>query len=115
MKKFVLGIWVFIIAICFLSSLAYARHIQKNIKISNAVVYPDSETILIYGTNFAGKKLGVWLENEGEIYPLEVYTIEDNEIEANFPADFEGTYRLVVIKCKYWKKSRWIKLLEWND
>ncbi len=104
MKRFVLGIWVLIIAFCLLSSFAYARHSQKIIKISNAVVYPDSETIYIYGTNFAGNELKVWLENEGEIYPLEVYTLEDDEIEAYFPPDFEGTYRLVVIKCKYWKK-----------
>lgn len=106
MKRFVLGILIFILAICLLSSFAYAGWSKKKVKVTNAVVFPDSERIYIYGSNFEGKKLKVWLENEGERYPLEVYSSTDSEIEAYFPPDFEGTYRLLVAKCKYWKKFR---------
>jgi hypothetical protein len=106
MKKFLVYLWVFILVFLVLGSFAYARGSKKKVRITNAVVFPDTERIYISGSNFEGKKLKVWLENEGERYPLEVYSSTDIEIETYFPPDFEGTYRLVVAKCKYWKKFR---------
>ena len=109
MRRFVLAIWICILAFCLLGGFAHARGSQKKVKITNAVVFPDQKILYIYGSGFSGNELKVWLETEGERRSLDVDSSTDSEIQVSFPPGLEGlegTYRLVVVKCKYWKRFR---------